>query len=290
MPCTWLLKQKGLKVTRDEVRRLVLSNVSKQLLGAAMPTKGNIATEDQGTRWQADLAEFFKDTDNKSSKYALVVVNVFDRKLYTRPLPNKQPMTVRTAMKSIVDGAPETPKIISHDQGSEFIAKPMKDYLSIMDIQQRNKEKGDPNALGVVDRAIGLLKKKLAIIVGTEGGDWGTQLERATKSLNNTPKPGVLHGEAPNSVEDSDAAQFMLLTDNARKIKHNEDLKTQRTKALNRDGNAFRAPVKIDKKWKKRGFRATYGPIQRASDINHGWVTGLDNKNYDLKLIKPVRT
>ena len=102
------------------MRRLVLSNDSKQVLGAAMPTKGKIATEDQGTRWQADLAEFFQDTDNKSSKYALVVVNIFDRKLYTRPLPNKKPMTVRNALKSIVEAAPEIPRIISHDGGRNF--------------------------------------------------------------------------------------------------------------------------------------------------------------------------
>ena len=70
-----------------------------------MPTKGKIATEGQGTRWQADLAEFFQDTDNNNSKYVLVVVNIFDRKLYTRPLPNKKPMTVRNALKSIVEAA-----------------------------------------------------------------------------------------------------------------------------------------------------------------------------------------
>ena len=118
----------------------MLSNDSKQVLGAAMPTKGKVATEDQGTRWQADLAEFFQDTDNKSSKYALVVVNVFDRKLYTRALPNKQPMTVRNAMKSIIDATPELPEIISHDQGSEFTAKPMREYLSIICIQQKNED------------------------------------------------------------------------------------------------------------------------------------------------------
>ena len=126
-----------------------------------MPTKGKITTEGQGTRWQADLAEFFQDTDNNNSKYVLVVVNIFDRKLYTSPLPNKQPMTMRNAMKSIVDAATEIPTIISHGQGNEFTANPMKDYLSIMDIQQRNNQTEDPNALGVVDRTIGVLIRKL---------------------------------------------------------------------------------------------------------------------------------
>ena len=58
---------------------------------------------------------------------------------------------------------------------------------------------------------------------------------------------------------------------------------------FNRAGNAFRAPLNIDKKSTKRGFRATYGPVVRAADIENGWVTGLDNKRYDLTSIKPVR-
>ena len=82
---------------------------------------------------------------------------------------------------------------------------------------------------------------------------------------------------------------MMLLEDNANKIKHNDDLAKTRKKALNRAGNAFRAPLKVDKKLTKRGFRATYGPVVRAADIDNGWVTGLDNKRYDLKSIKPVR-
>ena len=107
--------------------------------------------------------------------------------------------------------------------------------------------------------------------------------------MNDTPKPEVLHGESPNEVKDQPAVQMMLLEDNAKKIKENDDLAKSRQRALNRAGNAFRAPLKIDKKWTKRGFRATYGPVVRAADIENGWVTGLDNKRYDFKSIKPVR-
>ena len=82
---------------------------------------------------------------------------------------------------------------------------------------------------------------------------------------------------------------MMLLEDNAGTTKHNDDLGKTRQKALNSVGNTFRAPVKVDKKWTRRGFRATYEPVVRAADIENGWVTGLDNKRYDLKLIKPVR-
>ena len=140
-----------------------------------------------------------------------------------------------------------------------------------------------------MDKAIQSLKKKLRVLADTEGGNWSSLLARATSSLNDTPKPEVLHGESPNEVKDQPAVQMMLLEDNAAKLKHNDDQAKSKQKALNQAGNAFRAPLKIDKKWTKRGFRATYGPVVRAADIENGWVTGLDNKRYDLKAIKPVR-
>ena len=276
-------KQRGLKVSKDEVRRLVMSNQAKQTLGQPQETLGKTAAPD--TIWQADLAEFFHDTDNPDAKFVLVVVNLTDRKLYTRPMPDKRPITVRDAMKSIMGAAPEAPKIISHDQGQEFISPTMARYLDNLGIAQRYKYKDDLNGLGLIDSMISSLKKKLAVIVQTEGGDWGTQLARATKALNNTPKD-YLHGETPNSVKDSATAKFMLLQDNARFMKHNHDLAQKRIKALNQSKNAFRAPLKL-KRW-HRGFRAYYGPIQRASDIGSGWVTSYNGNKYDLKFIKPV--
>ena len=117
-------RKKGLEVTRDEVRRLVSSNTAKQEISAAQPSKGKIAAETETSRWQADLAEFHpRDSGLTKLQYALVVVNVFDRKTYTRVLPDKKPMTVRNAMKSIVQAAPgETPYTISHDRGEEFMS------------------------------------------------------------------------------------------------------------------------------------------------------------------------
>ena len=49
--------KKRLEVTRDEVRRLVGSNTAKQEISAAQPSRGNIAAETEGSRWQTDLAE-----------------------------------------------------------------------------------------------------------------------------------------------------------------------------------------------------------------------------------------
>ena len=155
-------RKKGLKVTRDEVKRLVGSNEARQEISATQPSEGKIAAETSGSRRQADLAEFHpRDSGLKKLAYSLVVTTVFDRKTYTRILPDKKPATAMKAMKSIVQAAPEKPYTISSDRGEEFMSPVMRDYLASVGIKQRPKEAGDPNSLGVVDKAIQTLKKTL---------------------------------------------------------------------------------------------------------------------------------
>ena len=139
-------RKKGLKVTREEVRRLVGSNEARQEISAAQPSKGKIAADTSGWRWQADLAEFHpRDSGLKKLVYALVVTNVFDRKTYTRQLPDKKPATAVAAMKPIVDAAPEKPYTISSDRGEEFVSPAMQAYLASVGIKPRPEDKGDPH-------------------------------------------------------------------------------------------------------------------------------------------------
>ena len=81
-------------------------------------------------------------------------------------------------------------------------------------------------------------------------GNWSANLARVTASMNNTPKE-VLHGEAPNDVNDNKEMNFMLLQDNNRKIKRNNDIAQIKERALQTAGNTFRAPLTVDKVWTK---------------------------------------
>ncbi len=82
----------------------------------------------------------------------------------------------------------------------------------------------------------------------------------------------MLHGEAPNEVNDNKEMSVMLLQDNSRKIKRNNDIAHIKERALHMAGNTFRAPLTVDKAWTKRGFRSAYGPIVRATDITSGII------------------
>ena len=76
----------------------------------------------------------------------------------------------------------------------------MTDYIDSLGVKRRYKDVGDMNAIAVVDRSMGLLKKKLANIEAFNSSSWQGSLQRATKALNDEPKEQVLHGASPNEV------------------------------------------------------------------------------------------
>ena len=76
----------------------------------------------------------------------------------------------------------------------------MTDYIDSLGVKRRYKDKGDTNAIAVVDRSMGLVKRKLANIKGSTGTNWGPSLQKATEALNNEPKEEVLHGASPKEV------------------------------------------------------------------------------------------
>ena len=90
------------------------------------------------------------------STYRLVAPHACTMTTYAS---DKKPAMAVAAMKSIVDQAPEKPYTISSDRGEEFVSPAMQAYLASVGIKARPKEKGDPNTLGVVDKAIQILKK-----------------------------------------------------------------------------------------------------------------------------------
>ena len=223
-----------------------------------------------------DLAEIRKD--NKSTeKFALVVSDVFTRKLFVQPLQNKKPITVVEALKRIKAPKPYT---VSTDRGGEFLNPVMGKYLDSINVVHRYKEA--PNSLAVVDRGMQQLKQKLAHIQGNTGRPWGESLQKAAAALNNTPKD-MLHGASPNEVGDDEPVQFMLYQDNAEQMQHNQDLLRKKQAKL---GTTFRPPLPTERKF-RRSFRPAYGPVQTVDSVEAGVVSS-GGQNYNIQTIQPV--
>ena len=130
------------------------------------------------------------------------------------------------------------------------------------------------------------LKRKLAGIETMTKTGWSGALQRATKALNDEPKPDVLHGASPNEVDGDEHVNFMLLQDNAKGMVQNQAVVDTRERALKKT-NTFRAPISINRQF-KRGFRAAYGDKIQVASIDKNIVKGKDGETYSLKQIKPV--
>jgi len=227
-----------------------------------------------------------KKAKDRIYKFFLVVINVFDRVVYTRALKTKEPWEVKAKLSQIISEAPAKPKVSSSDNGNEFLGE-VSTYLEGRGIAQRFKAVGDQNALGVVDRAIQSIKQIIARMMATSDGEsWVDVLPRATKAYNDTPK-GPLHGDAPNEVRGDPQVTFMLLQDNARKAEHNERLKEKRVAALQESG-AFRAPLPEATSKFKRSFQPTYGDVKQVRSIRGSTVTAQDGSRIDVKRVKIV--
>ena len=146
---------------------------------------------------------------------------------------------------------------------------------------------GDLNALGLLDRNIGLLKRKLAEMHATTNKSWAVNLPAARKALNSTPKPDVLHGAAPADRGRTDhEATFMLLQDQARAIQHNKRIMETKTKALTQGDGAFRPQIAITKF--KRNYQATFGDPHQTRKVERGVVTSTTGEAFPLKTVKLV--
>ena len=162
----------------------------------------------------------------------------------------------------------------------------MTNYIDRLGVKRRYKDVGDMNAIAVVDRSMGLLKKKLANIEAFTATNWGSALQRATKALNDEPKPEVLHGASPNEVSDDKNVEFMLLQDNASNMVHNQKVVDQRETALKKT-MAFRAPISINRKI-KRGFELLMDRLS-TSRVSIRTLSEVAMETHTVcKMVKPV--
>ncbi len=280
----WLAaRRNGINLMKRDVEAFVKQKGEKQVLSAIQPSKGKTVSESLDARWQMDLA--FGVAAEGYTAY-LVAVNVFDRFTYALPLTSKEPTQVAEALGKLLKGANKKPKLISSDNGNEFLG-PVSKLLVKKKIAQAFKSVGDVNALGVIDRAIQTLKRKLAELAGSTGRSWPSLLQQAVSALNSTPKPGVLHGAAPTAVRKDPDIRFMLLQDQARALEHNKKLTAKRQDNLE-DAGGFRAPLPDSTSKFKRGFQATYGDVKQVASVRGSTVTDTEGKSHNLKQLKIV--
>ena len=280
-------RRRNIQVTRKQVQDLVKSKSEKQVLGAPQRAAGKTVSENDN-RWQMDLIDV-TNVPSGDWTFFLVCVNVVDRFMYAAPLRTKSGTEVAKELGNILKSAAQNgrkkPQIISSDNGSEFVNPDVAKLLSARKIEHKFKDVGDVNALGLLDRQIGLLKRRLAELHARNDKSWAVNLPGAVGALNRTPKPDVLHGAAPEDVHKDPEVQFMLMQDNARSVQSNANAVQKRGTELEQTGT-FRPQVAVSKF--KRNFQATYGNPEQVQRVEGSRVYSTSGQNYPLKQVRIV--
>ena len=259
-------RRQGINVTRRDVRGFVATQGQRQLFRPLQRPEGKSATDGHGDRYQMDLGQL-------NDKMFLLVVSVFSRKAWARPVRNKAPATVAPVLDQIIDDIPHPPGVISSDMGLEFTNEVDRLLSDQYGIVHKVKAKGDPNALAVQDRAMQKIKQTMARLLAQRGdaaplraeGAFATVLAEAVRAHNETVNETVR--DTPNDVDakNTEAGKvlgFMAMRDNAKKFQHNNQL-TKRRKEKLEEAGAFRRPLRGLTKF-ARSFHATYGDIETA--------------------------
>ena len=172
---------------------------SKQLFLPGPRYTGKVGSPGLDRRWQADiLVNTQKPSEYRGQtwSYALVVVDVFSRYLWSRLIAS--PMEAHVGLREIFDQAGKAPELLSTDADPGFLSPQFKELLESKGVHQAIR--AGRNDLAVVDRAIYTLKRTLAIhSLETGRNDWAERLEAAVKAYNDNPHSTLMDG-APDDI------------------------------------------------------------------------------------------
>ena len=156
-----ILQKKFPSITRNEIKQWAETNLSYSL---HKPSRRNfkhnkIYAPEINRLWEADLA-FVQDVakENDGINYLFVVIVVFSKFLWVKPMKNKNAHSLVQAFDFILSEK-RKPENLRTDQGTEFINESFQQYLKKQGIQfytATNKPKA-----AVVERVNRTLKSKL---------------------------------------------------------------------------------------------------------------------------------
>ena len=91
-------KKAGIPVTKAEVETIVKQQGERQVFGRLQGAEGKTVSRGANDSWQMDLADLKNQPGTKAKKkqeriykFFPVVINTFDRVVYTRALKSKEP-------------------------------------------------------------------------------------------------------------------------------------------------------------------------------------------------------
>ena len=192
-------KRSGINTTKAAVKEALSSQDSYTLNRSIVWKFPRIRVVVQGynTEWDSDLADLaLLSTKNDGYKYLLVMIDIFSRYAWVRPLKTKFAKEMVKAMKSIFEKG-RKPALLRTDGGREYKNNVVKTYLNnqgIHHFRTFNETKAN-----FAERVIKTLKSKLyRYVVANNTLRYTDVLQDVVKSYNNTVHSSL--GRAPSEV------------------------------------------------------------------------------------------
>ena len=155
--------------------------------------------------FMGDLIEYQRNEykyANGGHKFILVLIDVFTKKAYARPVKRKNKFDMAIAMESILTDLDHYPNTLITDEGLEFYNKNVEEVLDKYAIHHysiKSKMKAS-----VAERLIRTLKSRLEkYFVKNKTKRWIDVLPQFIENYNNTPHRSL--GMTPNQVTDDNA-------------------------------------------------------------------------------------
>lgn len=278
-----LLKEDGHDVRLKEVKDFLANQKEHEQLKIKQVKKkqaGHITAFTYKQIAQMDIFDISKySSSNKNYKYLLVLIDVFTRKVFARPLKNKNTDDVINELLYIFKSY--IPSVITSDSDKAFISLEMENFLNKNNIfHDVVIARNDHKALGIIDRFALNIKTTLSkLFLRNKNIKWLDYIDDIIENYNNTPH---------SSIED-------LTPNDATNEKYQADIAIiNRMKVTNKKIKSEFEPMDNVRIRIKDGFRKGSEPrysdkIYSVIEVNGKRVTLDNDKTYlESDLIKTI--
>ena len=224
------LRRRGINISLDNLKELIKTLGSRQIFRPPPQYKGNVAARSIDDRWVADVLSF-ESRPVEGFTNVLLIQDVFSRFLWATPMGTKKETT--RAFKTHLNVTGRTCRELNTDKGTEFTSAEFQRLMADEGIYHRYKVA--LNDLSTIDRAMGVLKDRIAVIAAEAGDSWLDALQTAVNAHNSLDAKALLDN-APEDVEGGDELRFRLRQENAAKTQENVELARARRERLETQG------------------------------------------------------
>jgi len=156
------ISEEFLNVSREEITQLVSRIQSKQMSARVVDVIVKPIIKDKiMQQWEMDLVDMINSRGaNAGTEYLLNIVDCHSKFLWSIPLKNKSGKLVTQELERIFFSE-GSPKVISSDNGKEFINEYMTALCTKWGIEQRTSQPYHPQSQGQIERLNGSLKESI---------------------------------------------------------------------------------------------------------------------------------